>query len=331
MPRPLVSVLIPAYNVERYGAKTVRSVLDQTYPNVEIIVVDDGSTDQTLDVLRQFEAQGVRVIAQANAGACVARNRALAEASGEYLQYLDADDLLSPDKIERQVDLLSRSPEGCLAIGGTVYFDDGTDPNEGRFSRGSLSVNSDDPVQWLVDLWTPNKGWGMVSLHAWLIPRAVADEAGEWDPAVTQDQDGEYMARVLMAASGVRWDAEGRAYYRKFGHAGSVSRGRSARHLQGRLRAIDSKAHHVLPQTSAANRAQAAAGLARQYRDVAFHAYPAYQDVFREAEWRAKRLGDSDVRFHRNTRLKHVERLAGWKVAKRLGHSFHILKGRFAP
>ena len=328
MSRPLVSVLVPAYNLERYVAETVESVLAQTYPHVETIVVDDGSRDGTLDALRPFEARGVRVIAQHNAGACVARNRALAEARGDYLQYLDADDLISPDKIERQVDLLSRSPTGCLAICGTVYFEDGTDPDEGRFSRGSASVNSDDPVQWLVDLWTPDKGWGMVSLHAWLIPRAVADDAGEWDPAVTQDQDGEYLARVLMASRGVRWEPEGRAYYRKFAHAGSVSRGRSARHLRGRLRAIDSKLHHVLPRTSTANRAHAAAGLARQYRDVAFHAYPAYPDVFREAEWKAARLGGSDEAFHQGTRLRHVARLMGWKAAKRISHSYHAFKGR---
>ena len=331
MPQPLVSVLIPAYNVERYAAETIQSVLDQTYPNVEVIVVDDGSTDQTLSVLRRFEAPGVRVIAQGNAGACVARNRALAEAQGDYLQYLDADDLLSPDKIERQVDLLSRSPAGCLAICGTVYFEDGADPDEGRFSRGNSSVSSDDPVQWLVDLWTPNQGWGMVSLHAWLIPRDVADEAGEWDPAVTQDQDGEYLARVLMASRGVRWEPEGRAYYRKFAHAGSVSRGRSAHHLRGRLQAVDSKLRHVLPRTSTANRAHAAAGLARQYLDVAFHAYPAYPEVFREAEWKAQRLGGSDEAFHQGTRLRHIARLAGWKAASRLRYSLRTLKSRLAP
>ncbi len=323
MPHPLVSVLIPAYNAERTVAETVTSALDQTHPRVEVIVVDDGSTDGTLEALRPFEARGVRVIAQENAGACAARNRALAEARGDYLQYLDADDLLSPDKIERALDLLAASPDGCLAISGTVYFDDGTDPDDGRFSRGNASVDSDDPVQWLVDLWTPNREWGMAPLHAWLIPRDAADRAGPWDPAVTQDQDGEYSTRVLLAASGVRWEPEGRAYYRKFAHDKSVSSGRSARHLRGRLRAIDSKVRHVLPRTTDTNRTQAAAVLARQYRDVAFHAYPQHRDVVREAEWRAKRLGGYDMTFHHRTRMKHVERLAGWKVAKYASHVYN--------
>ena len=336
MSYPLVSVLVPAYNAERHVGEAVTSALRQTHPNVEVVVVDDGSADRTLDVLRPFETQGVRVIVQDNAGACEARNRALAEARGDYVQYLDADDLLSPDKIERQVSLLERSPAGCVSVSGITYFKDGTDPAHGRDSPGYPALDSDDPVQWLLDLWTPGPGyspgrWGMVQTGAWLVPRAVADAAGPWDAAITQDQDGEYFARVLLAASGVRWAREGRVYYRKFDDAGSVSGGRSGRHLAGRIRAVDSKARHVMPRTTAATRAQAAAALARQYRDVAFHAYPAYQAVFEEAEWKARRLGGYEMTFLHRTRMKHVERLAGWKVAKRLGHSFHALKSRLAP
>ena len=331
MPRPLVSVLVPAYNAERHIAGTVTSALDQTYPDVEVIVVDDGSTDRTLEVLRPLEDRGVRVIAQQNAGACAARNRALGEARGDYLQYLDADDLLSPDKIERQVGLLAESPRGCLAVCGTVYFEDGADPQDGRFSQGDPSVNSDDPVQWLIDLWTPNGRWGMVQTGAWLVPRPVADQAGPWDPDVTQDQDGEYFARVLMASSGVRWDPQARVYYRKDNGSGSISEGRSERHLLGRLRAVDSKARHVLPRTTGENRAQAEAGLARQYRDIAFHAYPAHLLVSQEAEWKARRLGGWDPTFHARTRLRHVEQLAGWKLASRLGHSLRSLTNGRVP
>ena len=337
MSQPLVSVLIPAYNAERTVADTVASVLGQTYPHVETVVVDDGSVDGTLEALQPFQGRGVRVVAQSNAGACAARNRALADARGDYLQYLDADDLLSPDKIERQVSRLERSPAGCVSVSGTAYFWDGTDPASGRDSPGYPALNSDDPLRWLLDLWTPGPNgfsptrWGMVQTGAWLVPRAVADAAGPWDAAITQDQDGEYFARVLLAASGVRWEPEGRVYYRKFDDGGSVSGGRSAHHLSGRLRAVDSKVRHVMPRATAATRAQAAAALARQYRDVAFHAYPAHRAVFEEAEWKARRLGGYEMTFLHRTRMKHVERLAGWKVAKRLSHSFHALKDRLVP
>ena len=328
---PLVSVIVPSYNAEPWIERTLASVLGQTHRHLEVIVVDDGSSDATVERLRACPDPRLRVIEQANAGACVARNRALAEASGDYIQYLDADDLLSPDKIERQVALLQDAPAGCLAVSGTVYFQDGTDPwtQEGRV--GYPALNSDDPVQWLLDLWTPGEGygrdrWGMVSLHSWLVPRAVAERAGPWDPAVIQDQDGEYFARVLLASTGVRWEPEGWAYYRKFSRPGSVSSGRSERHLRGRLRAVDSKARHVMPQTTAANRAQAAAALARQYLSIAFQAHPTLPGVVQEAEWKSRRLGGHSTDFLVQSRVRWIEPVVGWKGARWLSYWYHRLK-----
>lgn len=99
---PLVSILIPSYNAERYIVDVVESALAQTYPSIEVVCVDDGSTDGTLDRLKHF---GRRIILEAgpNRGACVARNRALELSRGEFIQFLDADDRAFPNKIERQL------------------------------------------------------------------------------------------------------------------------------------------------------------------------------------------------------------------------------------
>src|SRR5438874_6764230 len=102
---PLVSILIPAYNAERWIADTIRSALAQTWPRTEIIIVDDGSKDETLSVARQFEAKNVSVVAQQNQGAAAARNHAFSLCQGDYIQWLDADDLLAPDKIARQTEV----------------------------------------------------------------------------------------------------------------------------------------------------------------------------------------------------------------------------------
>ena len=100
--KPLVSILIPAYNAERWIGQTILSALAQTWPRKEIIVIDDGSRDQTLQVARQFASEDVFIVAQENQGAAAARNKALQLCQGEYIQWLDADDLLSPDKIAKQ-------------------------------------------------------------------------------------------------------------------------------------------------------------------------------------------------------------------------------------
>src|SRR5438045_4211310 len=111
---PLVSILIPAYNAENWLADTLRSALAQTWPNKEIILVDDGSTDRTLAIARQFQSPSVRVHAQPNQGASSARNAALALAQGEYIQWLDADDLLGRDKITKQMEAAVHASKSTL-------------------------------------------------------------------------------------------------------------------------------------------------------------------------------------------------------------------------
>src|SRR5690349_3364422 len=113
--QPKISVLIPAYNAEALLADTIRAVLDQTWTNKEIIIIDDGSTDNTLALAKSFASANVKVIAQENRGQSAAENRAFAEAQGDLLEYLDADDLLAPDKLEVQVRRLAECGHDCIA------------------------------------------------------------------------------------------------------------------------------------------------------------------------------------------------------------------------
>src|SRR5262245_55521841 len=118
-PNPKVSVLLPVYNAERYLAETLDSALAQTHPNLEVIVIDDGSVDRSRAIAeaRAERDPRVRVITKTNGGVAAARNRAIAEASGDLIAPLDADDLWSATKIERQV---KRMRDGGDAV-GLVY------------------------------------------------------------------------------------------------------------------------------------------------------------------------------------------------------------------
>ena len=116
--KPLVSILIPAYNAEALLAETLRSALAQTWDNKEIIVVDDGSKDGTLNLARTFESDVVKVFTHKNQGAAATRNKAFSLCSGDYIQWLDADDLLAADKIARQIKALGDSPNPRLLLSG---------------------------------------------------------------------------------------------------------------------------------------------------------------------------------------------------------------------
>lgn len=124
---PLVSVIIPAFNAERFLAETLRSVSQQTYRNIEIIVVDDGSTDGTANLVeaqRRLDPR-IRLIRQANAGVAAARNKGIFEASGEFLAPLDADDLWHPENLARQVAALQTAgPDAALCYAGSINIDD---------------------------------------------------------------------------------------------------------------------------------------------------------------------------------------------------------------
>ena len=119
--KPPISVIIPVYNSERYLPETLESVLEQTCPPTEILVIDDGSTDGTAAIARQFEAH-VTLISQENQGAGTARNRGVEVAAGEYIAFLDADDVWVDKKLELQLLALRQQPQVNMAFGHVSQF-----------------------------------------------------------------------------------------------------------------------------------------------------------------------------------------------------------------
>jgi glycosyltransferase involved in cell wall biosynthesis len=215
--KPLVSILIPAYNSEKWISDTLRSAIAQTWAPKEIIVVDDGSKDQTAVIARRFEADGVRVVTQKNQGAAAARNTAFSLSQGDYIQWLDADDLLSPDKISRQMDMAEQleSRRTLLSCGyGRFLY---------RYYRAEFVPTplwSDLPrAEWLVRKMGQNLH---MQTGTWLVSREVTEAAGPWNTKHLGDDDGEYFCRVLLQSDGVRFVPDARVYYRASG-AGSLS------------------------------------------------------------------------------------------------------------
>lgn len=139
---PLVSVVIPAFNSERYLGRAIRSVLSQTYPRIECIVVDDGSTDRTPEVIAGFDSR-VQAIRRPNGGASRARNTGIEAARGRYIAFLDSDDYWLRNKLELQVHLLVKDPELVLVSSGLSWIRSDVDPDhidscEPVFEPGSV-------------------------------------------------------------------------------------------------------------------------------------------------------------------------------------------------
>jgi glycosyltransferase involved in cell wall biosynthesis len=124
-----VSVITPVYKVEKYVADTIQSVLNQTYENFELILIDDGSPDRSVEICQQFQDPRIRIIRQENRGACAARNHGIRVSEGDYLAFLDADDLWLPQKLEKHVEHLNNNPRVGISYSCSAFIDEEGKPN----------------------------------------------------------------------------------------------------------------------------------------------------------------------------------------------------------
>jgi glycosyltransferase involved in cell wall biosynthesis len=304
----LVSILIPAYNAEEWLAGTIRSALAQTWPRREIIVVDDGSRDRTLAIARQFASKRVAVITQENQGASEARNRALSVAQGDYIQWLDADDLLAPDKIERQMVVAERLQDArTLYSGAWGYFLYRTRCAE--FTPTALWCDL-SPVEWLTRKMALNLH---MQTDSWLVSRYLTESAGPWNPRLWRDNDGEYFCRVILASNGIRFVPEARSYYRRSG-AGSVGHiGRSNRKLEALFLSMQL---HVGYLRSLEDSPRTREACLRYLQTWLSWFYGGRPDIVQQLEQLAAQLGGRLAVPRFSWKYAWIERLFGWRMAR---------------
>ena len=307
MTPPLVSILIPAHNAGRWLEESLDSALAQTWPQIEVTVVDDGSTDDTLAIARRY-GRKVNVIAQPRGGGHVARNVALAASQGDYVQYLDADDLIAPDKIHRQMERLLSEPPGRVASCEWARFE--SIPPVRQRLRPEPIWRDFDPAEWLI---ISNAGGGMMPLHAWLAPRSVLVAAGPWAAEAFRNQDGEYFARVVLASSGVVFVPGARSYYRD--HRDGWSRNRSRAATAGLVWSIESITRNL---RSVCDTPRARVAMAASFHRAALEIYPEHASLAEQALARARELGAKGLYPKPNGVFGQVARLIGWKAARRL-------------
>ena len=183
-----ISVIIPAYNHARYLAEAIDSVLAQTYAPLEIIVVDDGSTDDTPAVAASY-GDRIRYIRQENAGVGAARNRGIAVARGEYLALLDSDDIWLPEKLEREIALFDADPQLGFVHCGVEKFDE----------SGQTSISMTGAEGWIAtDLLRLDREVIAALGSCPIVPKRVAEEVGGYDARLPPSEDWDFCYRVAL-------------------------------------------------------------------------------------------------------------------------------------
>jgi glycosyltransferase involved in cell wall biosynthesis len=184
---PTISVIVPAYNAERTILETLTSVQQQTFSDFELIVINDGSTDQTLELLNTVNDRRLKIFSYPNGGLSVARNRGITQATGEFIAFLDADDLWTVDKLELQLTAFQQHPEAGVVYSWNYYMDE----------EGKSCCEPDEPILFTGNVYAHLLvGNFIVNGSNCLIRRQAIESVGEFDPEVAGAADWDYWLRL---------------------------------------------------------------------------------------------------------------------------------------
>jgi glycosyltransferase involved in cell wall biosynthesis len=192
----LVSVIIPAYNIEKYISQTIDSVIHQTYKNIEIIIVNDGSTDNTEKIIQKYSQKDSRIIIvnQQNGGVSAARNSGFKKASGDYFCIIDSDDIMLPEKIATQVNFLEHNKDIDFTYSKVYYFFDGS---YDIYQRDLAAISGNAVYKKLLQY------GNFIYTSTVLFRRSVFDDFGGFDETLRSAEEFDYW--LTLASQGVKF------------------------------------------------------------------------------------------------------------------------------
>jgi len=305
---PLVSICMPAYNAGIYIEATIRSILDQTYPNIEIIIVNDGSTDATESVIKNLSVgNNITLINGNRAGQSASENLAFQHSRGEFIKFFDADDLLSENSIEVQVKRLLDAPNS-IAVGQVKRFYN--DDPASALHEPLATWQDMGPMDWL--LVDNGKGLGMMQAGMFLIPRHLLLKAGLWNKDLSQINDFEFFPRVILQSERLLFTEDAKVFYRS-GVANSLSSNLSKPKLQSAFQSLESTTALLLKHEDS-----------DRVRSVLFFFWDMWKysfylddmDLYKKAVIQMEQLGNYTNVFPRQHSL--LKKIIGWKNEKKI-------------
>lgn len=186
----VISIVIPAYNAELTIKKTIESVQQQTFTDWEVIIINDGSTDRTVEVVQSIQDERLKIFTYENGGVCVARDRGISHATGEFIAFLDADDLWTPDKLELQLAALQQHPEAGVAYSWTCFMDVDEQGNVSAYLPSAPYAFVGNVYQRLLVSDFVHSGSNT------LVRRQAIDSVGGFDPTCAGCADWDYWLRL---------------------------------------------------------------------------------------------------------------------------------------
>lgn len=279
-----VSIIIPLHNAESYIGEAVDSCLNQTYANIEVIVVENGSNDGSWNIISNYKDSRISRFQIEASSATVARNYGYKKSTGNYIMFLDADDVLSNNKIEDQIKFIEQYGESTIVSCAWGMFNNHV--ANAKFNKSLVWRNYEKPIEWLIDSWT---GGGMMQTACWLTHRNLIEKAGLWDETLKKNpnDDGDFFCRVLLKAERILFAEKSKVYYR-MPTSKNVSENRSNTAVASLLGSFYSYQNEIL-KVEESKRVRTA--LAYNYSRFIYEFYPQHKQLIQQAQAHIKALG----------------------------------------
>lgn len=306
--QPLVSVCVSAYNAARFIDDCINSLINQSYQNIEIIIINDGSTDNTLAIIESYNDCRIKVFSQENKGQCSAANLAYELSNGEYIKFFDADDILSQGFVKSQVERLNGRDDAVVSAAW------------GRFCQNDIhtfQLNPEivwkdmKPLEWLVG---SLNGASMMQCGLWLIPRNILKKSGLWNEKLSLINDFDFFIRVLLVSEEVLFAQNAILYYRS-GIQNSLSASKSTKAYQSAYLSTELGIKTILKYENSIRTRKVCANTFKLW---SYDFYPEQIDLYNRSNNWIKNLGGSDLKFPAGGKTKVLVFFLGWKLVKRL-------------
>lgn len=288
----------------------------QTYTQWECIVVDDHSTDRSVKIVKEFVdryPEKIKLFINPRKGACAARNVGFEHCRGEYIQYLDADDLMDSTKIYSQIKVFEKLGDDIVVSGQWDRFYSNIEG--AKFPKRFLDKNWESSIDWLVNSW---EGKGMATVHSWLVPRKLVEEAGSWDERLKVNQDGEFFCRILLNSNRIKFCNEAKVYYRT-SKRDSVSKVFSKEKAASLLLSFRLCKIYILKFEDSLRVRKA---ISRKISDFLYRFYSQYPDLSNEAMKEIKELGFAKPDIVGGENFKKIASILGFENTLKLRKFF---------